>query len=440
MLSLKQKQQTAVEAASNPKISTIVLIGAVGTGKTDVAAHIVSSIAYAFPKTYWPVFRQNISTAKRSVIPSYLNMLEMMNLVEGDDFIHNQQDHEITFRHNRSIIGFVEADYTKDRQGRKIKGINATGNHIDEADELEQTIFTTATSRRGRHNNSGQPSLSIVTMNPNDTYLKGLYYDPWKAGTLPDDTVVIEFTIEDSWQNAADIAAMERNPKPWVERYLRNNWGYHDDADSLFKYRSFAASLTADLDDQARRYVGYDVARVQGGDRSVAALWYGTTLVDIQVVKDKEEQMTTDEQALWLIKFITQNSVLAESTSVDGVGLGVGVIDFMKSRGLKVNEFISGARATSEIYDKLRSEVIYKFARGLETGEIKIYEGCPYRNELISEAMAHNHKTTDKRLAVESKDEVKKRTGSLSPDIFDAVVMGLATQAASKSAENHIIF
>lgn len=100
----------------------------------------------------------------------------------------------------------------------------------------------------------------------------------------------------------------------------------------------------------------------------------------------------------------------------------------MRSRGLDVQEFISGATPTSDKYDKLRSEVIYYFAQGLERGEIKIYEGCPYRNELISEAMAHNHKTTDKKLAVESKDEVKKRTGSLSPDIFDAVVMGLRSQ------------
>ena len=100
----------------------------------------------------------------------------------------------------------------------------------------------------------------------------------------------------------------------------------------------------------------------------------------------------------------------------------------MKSKGIFVSSFISGATPTSDTYDKLRSEVIYFFAQGLEKGEIKIYEGCPYRNELISEAMAHNHKTTDKKLAVESKDEVKKRTGSMSPDIFDAVVMGLHQQ------------
>lgn len=430
-LQLKPKQQTVVDAVNNPKIRTIVLIGSVGTGKTDIAAHLSIAIAYQFPRTYWPVFRANLSTAKRSVIPSYINMLDMMNLVEGEDYRLNQQSSEIIFQHNKSVIPFIEADITKDRQGRKIKGINATGNHIDEADELAQTMFITATSRRGRRNEHHQPSLSIVTMNPNDTYLKELFYDPWKAGTLPEDTVVIEFTLEDSWQTKADIDAMMRNPRPWRERYLMNNWNYHDDADSLFKYRFFDAAVISDLDLNARRYVGYDVAR-SGSDRSVAALWYGNTLVDIQVFKEAEEQKTTDEQALALIKYITQNSVLADYTSVDGVGVGVGVIDFMKSRGMKVYEFISGAVAQSPTYDNLRSEVIYRFAQGLERGELKIYAGCPFRNELISEAMAHNHKIDGKKLAVESKDKVKERTGSLSPDIFDAVVMGLAQQTVKK--------
>jgi hypothetical protein len=427
MLYLKPTQQIAIDAANDPRVSTIVLIGAVGTGKTDVAAHASISIAYSFPRTYWPVFRQNISTAKRSVIPSYLNMLDLMNLEEGLDYRYNRQDFEIIFDHNGSKIGFVEADVTKDRQGRKIKGINASGNHIDEADELEQTMFITANSRRGRRNEHGQPSLSIVTMNPNDSHLKALYYDPWKAGTLPEDTVVIEFTLEDSWQTASDIDALKRNPKPWRERYLFNNWAYQDDQDSLFKYRHFDAALTGALDSNASRFTGYDVAR-SGTDRSVAALWYGKTLVDIQIVKDHDEQMQTDVQAQWLIQFITQNAVLPANTQIDAIGLGGGVVDVMRSRGLDVQEFISGATPTSDKYDKLRSEVIYFFAQGLERGEIKIYEGCPYRNELISEAMAHNHKTTDKNLAVESKDEVKKRTGSLSPDIFDAVVMGLRNQ------------
>lgn len=426
-LQLKPKQQKVIDALNDPTIHTIVLIGAVGTGKTDVAAHVGISLAYSFDKTYFPVIRQNISTAKRSVIPSYLEMLDKMNFIEGEDYKYNKQDFEITFSKNRSKIGFVEADVTKDRQARKLKGINATANHIDEADELDETMFVTAVSRRGRRNMNGQPSVSIITMNPNNTFLKKKYYDPWKAGTLPKGVCVIEFTIEDSWQSKEDIELMFDNPMPWVERYLRNNWEYSDDDSSLFKYRYFDAAITKEIDKNAPRFIGYDVAR-GGSDRSVVALWYGRTLVDIQIIKDKTERMKTDDQALELIKYATQNSVLMQNLAVDAVGVGVGVIDHMHSKGLNVREFVSGASPTVPKYDMLRSQVIFELSQGLEKGTILIYEGCPYRNELISEAMLHNHRVTDKTLSVESKDEIKKRTGGVSPDIMDAVVMGLFPQ------------
>lgn len=456
MLTLKPKQQKVLEAVNDPTIHTIVLIGTLGTGKTDMAAHVGLSIAYNFPKTYWTVFRQNISTAKRSVIPSYLNMADMMNFVEKEDYKFNKQDFEITFLHNKSKIAFVEADVTKDRQGKKIKGINATGNHIDEGDELSQTMFITAVSRRGRRNEAGQPSISIITMNPNDTYLRDLYYNPWhepdKYGPLPKGVQVIEFTEEDSWQTKEDLDAMKTNPKGWVERYIYNNWNYQDDDNSLFKYRYFQSALVLMFDPNAERTIGFDVARGKGGDRSVIALWAGDTLVNIFIVKDKDTKMTTDEQAMMMIQHMTENSVVAEKVAVDAVGIGVGVVDHAKSKGILVREFISGASPVVENgpdgkpmpsrYDNLRSQVIWMFADGLEKGKYKIFEGCPFRNELISEAMAHLHDVSDKKLSVESKDKVKERTGSLSPDIFDAVIMGLYPKLKldPKNATNRVIF
>lgn len=451
MLTLKPKQQKVLDAVNDPEVHTIVLIGSVGTGKTDIAAHVGISLAYAFPKTYWTVFRQNLSTSKRSVIPSYLNMLDMMNFYEREDFKYNKNEFEITFLHNASKIGFIEADITKDRQGRKIKGINATANHIDEGDEIAEVMFTMANARRGRRNQAGQPSISIITMNPNDTYLREKYYNPYKEGKLPKGVVVIEFTIADSWQTKQDIEQMMSNPKPWVERYINNNWAYQDDDSSLFKYRYFTEAIVSMYDPNATRTVGNDVARghaklhnsaenklTKPTDRSFIAMWVGNTLVDIKCTKDKMETISTDKQGMTLIQYMTENSVLAENTAVDAVGVGVGVIDHVKSKGIVVKEFVSGSTPIPEKnpdgtpkpvkYRDLRSQVIWLFSQGLEKGIYKIWEGCPFRKELIFEAMAHLHEINDKVLAVESKDKVKERTGSISPDIFDAVVMALFPQ------------
>lgn len=434
MLYLKQKQQKVIEIVNSGKYHTIVLLGSVGTGKTDIAAHASISIAYTFPKTYWTVFRQNLSIAKRSVIPSYINMLDMMNFVEGEDYKHDKQAQSLHFP-NKSTIDFIEADVTKDRQGKKIKGINASGNHIDEADELAEIMFIQALSRRGRRNENGQPSLSIVTMNPNDSFLRDYYYRPYREGTLPEGVIVIEFDIGDSWQTKEDIEAMRRNPRSWVERYINNNWDYADDISSLFKYKYFDASITSVLNNEDKRYIGFDVAR-SGMDRSVIAEWWGRTLVNITIIKGKDEEKTTDDQALELIRYMQLNNIFQTNVAVDGVGVGVGVIDHMKSKGIIVQEFISGGRPTVDKYDNLRSQVIFEFAQGLERGDIKVYEGCSFRNQLINEAMLHQHKINDKKLAVEPKDKVKERTGGVSPDIMDAVVMGLYPQLNTNPKQN----
>ena len=447
MLSLKPKQAQAVQAVNDPVVDTLVLLGSVGTGKTDVAAHVVISICFQFPKTYWPVFRQNISTALKTVIPSYIEMLDKMGLVEGLDYKFNQQAHTITFN-NKSVIIFVEADPTKDRGGKKIKGINASGNHIDEADELQYEMFIQATSRRGRRNEHGQPSISIITMNPNDGWAKELYYDRYKAGTLPRNIRVIEFDLSDSWQSQRDIDALKTNPDWWTQRFLYNNWDYSDESSSLFKSRHWAASIVESLDGDAPRSAGYDVAR-SGTDRSVRALLYGTTVFDLTIVKDKSQQIDTSVQADWLVVDAPKSGYGLERLAVDAVGLGVGVVDSLSKQGFKAKEYMSGAKPDPQIrltdgdsipinFDSLRSQMIYLYARGIELGIIKHYSGCPFLKELQKEAMIHNFEITDKVLKVESKDKIKTRLGS-SPDLLDAVVMALFV-ALRKVAEPRVTF
>jgi hypothetical protein len=361
-------------------------------------------------------------------------MADKMQLREGIDFVFNDNKHTITFTHNKSVIIFVEADPTKDRDGKKIKGINATGNHIDEADELQYDMFVQATSRRGRRNENGQPSVSIITMNPNDTWAKELYYDPYKKGELPPNIAVLEFDLADSWQSAQDIAALKTNPEWWTQRYLYNNWEYSDESNSLFKSRAWAASIVDSLDGSSNRSAGYDVAR-SGTDRSVRALLYGTTIADIAIVKEKDQQIDTSVQADWLINDAGDNAYGVENLAVDAVGLGVGVVDGLAKQGYKAREYMSGNRPDPDIkladddviplnFDTLRSQMIYLYARGIELGIIKHFSGCPYLKELQKEAMVHFYETTDRVMRIESKDKIKKRLGA-SPDLLDSVIMAL---------------
>jgi hypothetical protein len=428
MLKLKQKQQTVIDLINNPEKTVIVLIGSVETGKTYIAAHAMISTAYSFENAFIPIIRLNKTTAKQTVFRTYLRVLNDMNFIEGIDYTLERNVGEIRLKHSKSVLTLTEADHTKDRDHMKIKGLEPDIQHIDEVDELVESAFDMLESRVGRISTSLVPPKTIVTMNPNNKWAKERFYNAWKEDRLPKNVAVVEFTRFDSWSDQSRYDTLIANrPKAWVERYINNNWDFAEDDQSLFKYRYFDGAIINSLDATQTRYFGYDVAR-EGTDRSVLALWYGNTLVDIKVVKDKTDQMTTDDQALKLIQYMTQDSVIASNISVDAVGIGVGVIDHLHSKGINVREYKSGAKAFKDDYDNLRSQAIWHFAQGLEKGTIKIYQNCSYQKELIFEALAHNHIIDGKKLSVESKEDIKKRTGSMSPDIFDAVVMGLLPQ------------
>jgi hypothetical protein len=81
--------------------------------------------------------------------------------------------------------------------------------------------------------------------------------------------------------------------------------------------------------------------------------------------------MQTDDQANWLVKFITQNATVPTNTRIDAIGVGGGVVDVMCGCGLGVQEFIAGGKPSLDKYDNLRSEVIYEFAQDLERGRSK---------------------------------------------------------------------
>ena len=444
MLKLSQKQQQAVQAVNNPNIDTLVLFGTVGTGKTDVACHIVISICMKFPETYWPVFRLNITTAKKSIIPSYLTMLGRMNLYEGIDYQYNRTESFIRFP-NGSIIPFMEADSKKDRDGKKIKGVNATGNHIDEADELLETMLTQATSRKGRRNENGQPSLSIYTLNPTDVKHLVKLYDQYKDGTLPSNICCIEFTVKDSWQTESDIAAMFTNPKWWVERYLRNNWKFKDEEKTIFKSELFAKSIVKTFE-PGKKTSGYDVAD-EGVDRAGCADWENMVLKYITITKDRDQKVKSEIQAKWIIDHSDNNEIGYENIAVDGVGNGVGVISAGRMLGADFAVFKSGyapdpmltfkdkAPTIEEVekqqeilsFNNLRSQVAYLLADGMDKGYVKILDSCPFLDDFQDEAQQHHNEIKEKAFILESKEKIKARTGK-SPDIFDMVLMGFWKQ------------
>lgn len=444
-MKLKAKQAAIIDSIqNNPEIDTYVLIGSVGTGKTAVVSHIGVSLCYKFPETTWHAWRKNNSVSRKTLVRTYRRTLKQMNFQEGLDYTWRDRDMEIVFKHNGSIITFSEANRSIDKDLNKVKGIDATCNHIDEANELDEDMCEMIESRKGRNNEHGQPSLNFITMNPNSGWAKKRFYKPYREGTLEPNVKVIEFTINESWQSKEDVARLMKRSKWWVERFIKNNWEYADESGTILSSRWFDQNMTSNINAEGLRTSGLDVAIKRGGDKAVYALWQGLTLVDIVVVKDNDEETDTDTLAEDLIKLNSRNSVGYKNCAVDAVGNGAGVIGSGKKRGHEFFEYVSGASPMPNIsidlekheefstdYNMLRSQAIHAFALMMEAGTLKLHKDCPYLTEFEEEAMEHGYTEDKKSLKIESKEDIKARTGA-SPDIFDAVIMGFLMQVVKQ--------
>lgn len=420
MLQISQKQNQVAEAIRLRQKKIIILAGALGTSKTFGAAALLVSLAKQYPSSVIGVGRKNTTEMKRGTLMSFHEAAQKMNV---SDFKENRQDMFWQFD-NGSKIMFFEIDRSHDRDFSKIKSMNLTCAFIDEADAVQKDGFLSTYGRVGRANENGAPDFIILACNPNESWIKEDYYDKNKDDTLSDDVTFIEFEMADSFLDNSYYSKFESAPNNWKQRYLYNNWNYGDDDNSLFKYASLDRSHVSVLND-GTMYAALDVARY-GKDRSVCALWQGNQLIDIRILKDKEQKISNVDLANKFRDYCMVHSVGYENSCVDAVGNGSGVVDYLHEKQFYTKEFLADGKADGN-YNNKRSEVTHMLAQAFDKGEAKLFDSCPYLAELKKELTMQAYDVKDKVLVVESKDRIKERLG-MSPDIADAVMMAYSLQ------------
>ena len=419
-ISTKQNQIALAIRGKQKKI--IVLAGALGTSKTFGAAVMLLSLAKQYPGSVIGVGRKNTTEMKRGTMMSFAEAARKMNLSYRENKLEMRWT--IPTKGEDSIILFFEIDQAHDREFSKIKSMNLTCAFIDEADAVLQEGYLAVYGRVGRNNENGAPDFMLLACNPNETWIKENFYDKHRKGTLPDNVEFIEFEMTDSFLDPSYYDKFKDSPHNWQQRYLYNNWSYGDDDTSLFKYLTLDRAHITVLED-GTNYAALDVARF-GNDRSVGALWRGNQLIDIHIFKDKEDKITTVELAKRFKTWCEGNNVGYENATVDAVGNGGGVVDYLHENGFYCKEFLAGSKAKGN-YNNLRSETTHQLAQAFEKEEAKLFESCPFLGELKKELTMQNYEIRDKQLILESKDKIKQRLG-MSPDVADAVIMAYSLQ------------
>ncbi len=444
-LQLKSKQQEVIDTLNNrPEIDELVLIGPTGTGKSALAAHVFISICKNFERSQIFIWRKNFGTARKTIWRTYKKMLADMNFVEEVDYHLNEGSLLITFP-NASTITFAQADSSTDKDQNKIKGLDITANQVEEANELIEDAVDMVMSRKGRANQQGQPSINILTMNPNNGWAKSRYYDKWKKGELPSNVLVIEFGLEDSWQTDADINSLIRSkPAWWVQRYLYNNWNYLDEDHALISGYLWEKAKIYKMPEQERdesgniiitnkrvkfdKVIGVDVSD-SGPDATVVSILEHGVLTKQFELKLPELRYGQNPEidgrprgyilAQKLIAFAEGKGFTkgqARQISLECNGVGTSMRDGMKLLGWQIDEY----QATG----KSRNETLLNMRRALDEGEVQVLRDSEFSrfgndDELWRELSAHDTDQVDGVEKVTKKDKIKETLGR-SPDYADS--------------------
>lgn len=176
-----------------------------------------------------------------------------------------------------------------------------------------------------------------------------------------------------------------------------------------------------------RPTLGVDVARF-GTDDSAIVACYGPVVTIVEVLSGADTVKVSGR-----VKHHADD-LGAPKANVDGVGIGAGVVDALRAmpgHPSTVNDMQAGASARDkERFVDARSEWWWAVRERAEAGDLDLPSEGPLAERLLAELTAPKY-TYDARgrIKVESKDQLKGR-GVASPDLADAVIMGLCQQTA----------
>jgi hypothetical protein len=185
-------------------------------------------------------------------------------------------------------------------------------------------------------------------------------------------------------------------------------------------HRDVAASKSAPM------VWGLDVARF-GSDRSALCKRQGNVVTEsIRTWKNLDLMQLTGA-------VVAEFNALAPSEQpreilVDSIGLGAGVVDRLRELGLPARGInVSESPAMGGTYRNLKAELWYKAKAWLEARDCKLANDPVLISELATVRYTF---TSSGKIAIEGKDEIKKR-GLPSPDKADAFVLTFASDAVA---------
>jgi phage terminase large subunit len=396
-------------------VETILYGGAAGGGKTMLGCMWQILRRLKYPGTRSLIGRAKLDTLKKTTMNTFFQVAQQIGLKAGEDFAYNQQSHIIKFSNGSEIILADLFLYPADPQMTDLGGLELTDVFIDEATEITEKAYSIVSSRiRYKLNEFGLKPKILLTCNPSKGWIYNQFYLPYKNQNLPAHRAFVQalpgdnIHLPDSY-----VTSLSRLPEADRKRLLEGDWEFDNSSDRLYLYDELMRCFREPMN-VGEGYITADIARL-GKDRTVLCVWKGLSCLDIVVLRQKRQ----DEVKAEIQRLMNQYSVRLSNVLADADGVGGGLVDSLRCR-----EFMNGSKAVRGTqYMNLKADCYFRLGELIDKNEITF--PIKWQEDICKELELIRRVDPDKegKLRVTSKDTISQRTGGISPDIADAIMM-----------------
>ena len=316
---------------------------------------------------------------------------------------------------------FVSARVSRSETPESLAGVHSDNVLLvaDEASGIADTIFQAASGSMSGHN-----ATTLLLGNPLRS--SGFFYDTHHK------------LSSDWWYTRVDCHDSPRVSKEFISE-MATRFGERSnqfrvrvegkfpltDDDVVIGMELIESATTRDVALTKSQPItwGFDVARF-GTDASALCKRQGNTV--LEPIKTWRNLDLMELTGRLVAEYEGIEDVLQRPTEIliDSIGLGSGVVDRAMELGLPVRGInVSEAPSMTGTYRNLRAELWYRARDWFAKKDCFLPNDINLINEL---AMVRYKFTSNGKLQIESKDEIKKRSAGRSPDLADAFVLTFA--------------
>lgn len=396
-------------------VETILYGGAAGGGKTMLGCMWQILRRLKYPGTRSLIGRAKLDTLKKTTMATFFQVANEIGLKAGEDFIYNQQSHIIKFSNGSEIILADLFLYPSDPMMTDLGGLEVTDVFIDEATEITEKAYSIVSSRiRYKLNEYNLKPKILLTCNPSKGWIYNQFYLPYKNQNLPEHRAFVQALPGDNlYLPDSYVTSLTRLPEADRKRLLEGDWEFDNSSDRLYMYdeliRCFREPMAV-----GEGYITADIARL-GKDRTVLCVWKGLSCIDIVILRQKRQ----DEVKAEIQRLMNTHSIRLSNVLADADGVGGGLVDSLRCR-----EFMNGSKAVRGTqYMNLKADCYFRLGELIDKNEITL--PIKWQEDIVKELELVRRVDPDKegKLRVTSKDTISQRTGGISPDIADAIMM-----------------